>query len=250
MLNEYISYKLIPFLTGDNHAPDVYLTNSAYLNWYHLGRSIRAIIPHIQGRCIDIGAGKAPYAKILAPYSREYIVADRSDTRSAMFARERSAFVEADVCDLPFESASADTVLLTQVLEHVANPEQALNEIYRVLRSEGKLILSVPFIYHAHAEPYDYWRFSEHGIRALVKKHGFEVLEFYYQGYIGTTIVSIWNGFLWQAASRNKLMRNTVLLPLLLISFTLFNLLGRFLDTVKIRAFSPNFLLVCQKKSG
>lgn len=248
-LMETVSYRLIPWLTGDAHAPDVYITNAFYLNWRHLGRSIRSIVPHIRGRCIDVGAGSAPYEKILAPHTREYIVADRSDTRTAMFARESSTFVEADVCELPFESGSADTVLLTQVLEHVTDPERALGEIYRVLGPEGKLILSVPFIYHAHAEPYDYWRFSEYGIRTLVDKHGFEVLEFHYQGYVGTALMCIWNGFLWQAASRHKMLRNTVLLPFLLIAFSLSNLLGRALDTFRFRAFSPNFLLVCQKRS-
>lgn len=247
-LMDAVSFRLIPWLTGQNYAPDVYITNAFYLNWRHLSGSMRLAVPYVGGRCVDVGAGTAPYQKLVSPYTSEYIVADYADTRKSMFAREEGVFVEADAMNLPFESATMDTVLLTQVLEHVADPKKALGEARRILREEGVLIISVPFIYQAHAEPYDFWRFSEYGLRHLIAEEGFEIAEFHYQGYIGTALVSIWNGFLWQAASRYKPLRNTVFLPFLLITFVFNNGIGRMLDCIKISSYSPNFFVICKKK--
>lgn len=247
-LMEAVSYRLIPWLTGQNNAPDVYITNAFYLNWRHLSQSMRLAVRYVGGKCVDIGAGTAPYHKLVAPHTSEYIIADYADTRKSMFSREHGIFVEADAMNLPFESATMDTVLLTQVLEHVIDPKKALEEAWRVLREDGVLILSVPFMYQAHAEPYDFWRFSEYGLRHLIAEEGFEIAEFHYQGYIGTALVSIWNGFLWQASSRYKVLRNTIFLPFLLVAFICNNILGRVLDRVKISSYSPNFFVICIKK--
>lgn len=251
MLNgivNFISYKTIPTLTGEKHAPDVYITNAFYLNWRQLSKSMKEALPYLKGKCIDVGAGVAPYEDMISSRVSEYIVADYSDTRASMFALASSQFVEADVLNLPFEDGSADSVIFTQVLEHVSNPNLALDEITRILKSDGILVISVPFIYQAHAQPHDYWRFSEHGIKKLLQDRGYEIKLFHYQGYLGTTIMSIINGFLWELSSKNRYIRNFILLPFLLIFFTLNNLFGIILDSIKLKAYSPNFFIVAQKK--
>lgn len=245
-----VSYRLIPSLTGQNNAPNVYMTNAFYLNWHHLSMSMKRALPYIKGRCVDIGAGIAPYQKLISPHTTEYIITDYADTRKSMFAHENGTFVQADAMNLPFENATMDTVLLTQVLEHIIDPKKALVEAWRILHEEGVLILSVPFIYQAHAEPYDFWRFSEYGLRNLISDQGFEIAEFHYQGYIGTTLISILNGFLWQVSSQYKVLRNTIFLPILLITFICFNGIGRLLDSIKITSYSPNFFVICKKKSN
>lgn len=63
---------------------------------------------------------------------------------------------------------SFDSIICTQVLEHVPNPFLAINELYRILRPGGALFLTVPFLNNLHMEPYDYWRFTEHSIRLLL----------------------------------------------------------------------------------
>ena len=57
---------------------------------------------------------------------------------------------------LPIATNSIDSVLFLDVLEHLQNPDQALNEIFRVLKSNGVLILQVPFLYPIHDAAYDY----------------------------------------------------------------------------------------------
>jgi SAM-dependent methyltransferase len=78
---------------------------------------------------------------------------------------------------LPFEDASFDTVLNTQVIEHVADHQAMLYEAFRVLKSNGVLILSGPMYWPLHEEPYDFFRFTEHGLRYLLEQTGFTEIE-------------------------------------------------------------------------
>ena len=77
---------------------------------------------------------------------------------------------------LPFAEASFDTVLLTDVLEHIARPEQLIAESARVLRPGGKVIVTVPFFYWIHEEPHDYYRYTEHALARFCDEAGLDVL--------------------------------------------------------------------------
>jgi len=246
-LIDYISYKIIPFLTGEDKAPYIYISNMGYLNHKHLYNSFVKSLPYLKGICTDIGSGNAIYKKILLSHVDEYIAVDKSNIHKHMFSTSKEKFIDADIKNLPFDDNSVDTVILTQVLEHIDEPFKALDEIKRVMKKDAVLILSVPFIYQAHATPYDYFRFSEYGLRKICKDYKFEILEFHYQGYFGTSIISMLNGFIWNLASRYKVLRNTILLPLLLIIFTLNNIIGLCLDLIKLKEFTPNFFLIAKK---
>ena len=69
----------------------------------------------------------------------------------------------------PVPGGSYDTVLCSEVLEHVADPAAALAEIRRVLKPGGQLVLTVPFLGRLHEEPHDYYRFTRHGLRTLLE---------------------------------------------------------------------------------
>lgn len=68
-----------------------------------------------------------------------------------------------------------DFVVCTEVLEHTLQPFDAVAEIHRILRPGGRLFLSVPFNFRIHGPLPDCWRFTEHGLRALLRE--FEILE-------------------------------------------------------------------------
>ncbi len=246
--NDFISFKVIPFLTGENKKPNVYISNLNYLNWTHLKKSIEETAPYLKGKCADIGSGNSPYKKYIINNVDEYISIDKGNIHKHMFSSSKEKFIDADIKKLPFDENTFDSVILTQVLEHIDEPFKALDEIKRVIKKDGILVLSVPFIYQAHATPYDFFRFSEFGLKKLCKDYNFEILEFHRQGYIGTTIFSIINGFIWELSSKNKLLRNTILLPLLLIIFSINNIFGVVLDKVKLPNYSPNFWLILRSK--
>lgn len=68
------------------------------------------------------------------------------------------------------ESDRFDSIICTQVLEHVPNPFDAVDELYRILRPGGRLLVTVPFLNNYHMEPDDYWRFTEYALTFLLKK--------------------------------------------------------------------------------
>lgn len=135
---------------------------------------------HARGDVLDVGCGSMPYRDAVLRTARTY---------DGLDVEERHAEVRfvASVTDMePVESSSYDTVLCSEVLEHVRAPDLALTEIARVLRPDGKLILTVPFLGRLHEEPHDYARYTEHGLRAMCERAGLRVEEIRATGSLGS----------------------------------------------------------------
>ncbi len=69
-----------------------------------------------------------------------------------------------DAHELPFEDSSFEFILCTEVLEHLHSPQKAIDEMYRILKPKGTLILTTRFIYPLHDVPYDYYRYTKYGL--------------------------------------------------------------------------------------
>ena len=76
---------------------------------------------------------------------------------------------------LPFPSNTFDAAVCTQVLEHVPEPQQVVNEISRVLKPGGTFFLSAPQSWHQHQKPHDYYRYTSFGLRYILEKSGLQV---------------------------------------------------------------------------
>ncbi len=128
---------------------------------------------HARGRLLDVGCGTKPYAPLFAPYVDEHVGVDHPDSPHALTAVD----VLATAYEIPLESASFDTALLTEVLEHLERPEHALREVLRLLRPGGAVIVTTPFLWPLHEEPRDFFRYSEYGLRHVLEAAGFERVE-------------------------------------------------------------------------
>jgi SAM-dependent methyltransferase len=148
--------------------------NAQWYNWYASGllaKGVGELAGGLTGeRVIDVGCGVQPYRAALGGF-RHYVGFD-SPLRPDSAA---SADAFGDAVALPFADACADAVLCTEVMEHVSEPATMLAEIHRVLRPGGHLIVTVPFTWHIHDEPHDFWRFTEFGLRRVLERAGFEV---------------------------------------------------------------------------
>ena len=139
-----------------------------------IGRWLAAHSAVLHGNLLDLGCGNCPY---------EPWYGALADTVAAIDpAPGAGGNVRAMADEVPIRSASMDAVLCTEVLEHVANIEGATAEIFRVLRPGGHALITVPFLYPTHEAPYDFQRLTYIGLRGLVTRHGFEVLDAAAQG--------------------------------------------------------------------
>jgi SAM-dependent methyltransferase len=75
--------------------------------------------------------------------------------------------VQGDLHALPFARESVDVILMTEVLEHLAEPWVALRECHRVLRAQGVLVVTTRFMYPMH-DVHDYYRYTHEGLRHLL----------------------------------------------------------------------------------
>ena len=148
-----------------------------FVNPFYFARSglcdaMTEFAPLLSGRLLDVGCGSKPYHSLFAVDAYVGLDIDSELTRKrgiADYLYDGNAF--------PFADASFDSVLCNQVLEHVFNPDEFLGEIVRVLKPGGKLLLTVPFVWDEHEQPYDYARYSSFGLRSLLEKQGFKVLQ-------------------------------------------------------------------------
>lgn len=128
---------------------------------------------YLNGRMLDIGCGIKPYASMMHPYVTEHVGVDHEEG----FHNKDNVDLIGTAYSIPASDASYDSVICTSVLEHLEEPEQALRECHRILKIGGIAIYSVPFIWHLHEEPRDFYRFSKYGLDYLFKKAGFEIIE-------------------------------------------------------------------------
>ena len=125
-----------------------------------------------RGRILDIGCADRWIEQQL-PHGSDYIGLDYLATGKRMYGARPDLF--ADASQLPLADASVDTVVILEVMEHLRRPREALQEIVRVLRPAGRLLLTMPFLYPIHDAPHDYQRLTIHGIARDVEAAGLRI---------------------------------------------------------------------------
>lgn len=130
---------------------------------------------YAHGRLLDIGCGDKQYEFIFRGCVTEYIGIDLPPNIS-VYNGEKKADAFCSALALPFEDNSFDTVLSTQTLEHVPEPQKMLSEAFRVLKKDGHFILTAPMTWGLHEIPYDYYRYTKYGLQYMTEKCGFKIL--------------------------------------------------------------------------
>jgi SAM-dependent methyltransferase len=115
------------------------------------------------GRTLDIGAQNSPYAALFP-------------NRIALDIKPgRGVAVIGDAQALGIGSETFDAIVCTEVLEHLPEPRRAIDEMFRVLRPGGSLLLTTRFLFPIHDAPHDYFRYTKYGLRHLLQQ--FEIVE-------------------------------------------------------------------------
>jgi SAM-dependent methyltransferase len=146
-----------------------------YLNALMIEASLMRCRELVRGKLLDVGCGMKPYEKTWFAGAETYVGLDYLSERSR-------PDVVGSALELPFPNETYDTVVCTEVLEHVPDPLQALKEMRRVLKREGTLILTTPMYWPRHEVPYDFFRYPYDGLLTLVKESDLELVKMFNRG--------------------------------------------------------------------
>jgi SAM-dependent methyltransferase len=149
------------------------LTNPFYLARRGLYENIAALSSSIGGRTLDVGCGQKPYRKLFEGVS-EYVGLE-VDTPANRASKQADIYYDGGA--FPFADGEFDSVVTSQVFEHVFTPAAFLLEIRRVLKAGGCLLLTAPFVWDEHEQPADFARYSSFGLRHVLTEAGFTVIE-------------------------------------------------------------------------
>ena len=125
----------------------------------------------LSGTILDFGSGSKPYEHLFKNhqyYCSIEVLGNKENLKSDIYY---------DGSKLPFANNSFDSILCTEVFEHVENLDDVINELYRVLKPRGRMIITTPFMCMEHEMPYDFRRFSFNGLSNLMKKKNFKILK-------------------------------------------------------------------------
>ena len=184
-------------------------------------------------RILDVGGRIQPYRPLLNGKLGQYVALD--------LRRTPLVDIVANAEQLPLPDGHFDLALCTQVLEYVSDPRMVIAEIYRVLKKDGVLLLSVPAIFPRDSDP-EYWRFLPASLKMLLRR--FHKVEIFPEVYSIAGVLRTLNVFL--ASSPSAALR-------MLLRFTLiptFNVAGAVLESVALSRndqFTANFSALAQK---
>ena len=175
-------------------------------------------ISMFEGIALDIGAADKWIAKHLAA-EVQYVALDYPATGAQMYGARPDVF--ADAARLPFRDAVFDAVICLEVLEHVPDPGQVVMEISRVLKTNGRAWISMPFLYPLHDAPFDFQRYTEYGLRRDVERSGLRVVSLNKKEHAIKAV-----GLLACLAIAGALHKRTPLMAALLLPFAAMMVLG------------------------
>ncbi len=219
-----------------------------FINPFYFARkglydSIRGLSPGITGRVLDVGCGSQPYRRLFATADYTGMELDTQENRA-----HKRADVFYDGQTFPFEPESFDSLLCSQVLEHVFTPLQFVRELNRVLRPGGALLLTVPFVWDEHEQPYDSARYTSFGLQALMEEAGFEVVEQIKTMGDVRVLCQLMNAYLYKVTVSKNPYLNLFSTLLLMAPINLFGTAARFITPANPDLYLDNVILA--RKAG
>lgn len=210
----------------ENFNPSLWgiLFNPFFIARRGLAKHIKELSPQITGKILDVGCGTKPYKNFFT-YSEyiglEFDTGIDSDKKLADYFYDGKVF--------PFDSGSFDSVICNQVLEHIFEPQEFLKEINRVLKPNGKLLITVPFVWDEHEQPYDFARYSSFGLKHLLEKNGFRVIAYKKSVNNISVIFQLLSDYFYKISLKNKFLKWVVMFLFIFPSNLIGIILGKLL---------------------
>jgi SAM-dependent methyltransferase len=150
-----------------------------FINPFFLGRSamyinVKKYSNAISGKTLDVGCGSKPYIGLFSNITT-YIGMDIEQSGHKHQREYIDVFYDGET--FPFPENEFDSLVFFEVLEHVFNPDTFFKQISKVVKKDGHCLVTIPFIWGEHEQPYDFARYSSFGLKHIFHKHGFEIVE-------------------------------------------------------------------------
>lgn len=156
-----------------------------------------------KGCLYDLGCGETPYKDFFLKYADNYIGVDWSSSLHNI-----KADIVADLNKpFPIKSDVADTLVSLSVMEHLCEPQNFVNESFRILKPGGYVVLQVPWQWWIHEAPYDFFRYTPYGLKYIFEKAGFSDVVVEAQSGFFTTYVLKFNYFTNRFIRGPKILR-------------------------------------------
>jgi SAM-dependent methyltransferase len=222
----YFSQMMRPGLLG-------LFVNPFYFARRELFMAMKELAPEVRGRVLDVGCGNRPYQSLIDASDYVGLELDTPENR-----RSKAADAFYDGRTFPFDDRSFDSVICNQVLEHVFEPEAFVEEMGRVLKDGGRLLLTVPFVWDEHEQPRDYGRYSSFGLASLLDRHGFKLLHHRKTADNVKVLFQLINGYIYKATVTGRPYADLLITLVLMAPF---NVLGTVLAWITPR--NPDLFL-------
>ncbi len=178
------------------------LMSPFYITRKILANAIEKQATNIRGRVLDYGCGSKPYKSLFK--HTEYIGVDIENPGHSHANENVDYFF--DGLNLPFENESFDSCFSSEVFEHVFDIDKTLQEIKRVLKKNGKILITTPFVWDEHEAPHDYCRYTSFGLKNILERNGFSIINQKKEGTFFLTIIQLVLVFFNRITSNKRLL--------------------------------------------
>ncbi|WP_312311645.1 class I SAM-dependent methyltransferase [Empedobacter brevis] len=187
-----------------------FFINHNFLIRKSLRKSLKSNAGLLEGVLLDFGCGTKPY-KFFFVACKEYIGVDyKIEGREE---KQKDVDVFYDGKNIPFDNNKFDSILCTEVLEHVFNIDELLMEFNRVLKLNGKLIVTTPFMWEEHEMPYDFARYTTPALKYLYEKNGFKIIHNYQTGNAIEVLQQFKINYIKNILPEKTIFKHIILLP-------------------------------------
>ena len=184
-----------------------------------------AVNKYAAGSVLDIGCGNKPYEDLFLHKECSYTGCD------VVQSNLNKVDVICTANQLLFDKEQFETVFSTQVIEHVPYPTEMIAEAYRVLKPGGIFIITFPFTWELHEEPHDYFRYTKYGMKYMLEKSGFTILEAKTNGGKWATVFQLFINAFYLGFNKKGILTKSLKFLFINLHFTfLLNKLALFID--------------------
>jgi SAM-dependent methyltransferase len=167
---------------------------------YYLDKVLSDI--NFYGKVLDVGGKKDNKRGTFRPpldkvKNWEYLNIDESTNPDYFCSADK----------IPVDDNTFDMIMLTEVIEHLENPIDVIHECYRVLKTDGKIIVTIPFLNALHADPYDFQRWTDVKIENVFNKSGFKLININPMGGKAAVIYDLLNFSQTPASLKSRIFR-------------------------------------------